>query len=122
MPSEEIHAIHYRPDAGGQVAFAACRAIRGDLGDIRRAVKTGQIATLEGAYIDVRRSNPEEPKGEIKKIIEAKAEMRLPSPKEIALRLQTGPFVPFDQHNPDHIDYLVALDTLLALSTELTES
>ncbi|WOJ88738.1 hypothetical protein RZS28_13055 [Methylocapsa polymorpha] len=90
------------------------------LAQVSKELKSVEI--LESVFVAERRSNPSMPKRELRNVMTKEASMDLPSVNAISTAMQTGPFTPFDPENPDHAAYIAAVDTLLALSLEVSET
>ncbi|WP_026607177.1 hypothetical protein [Methylocapsa acidiphila] len=84
--------------------------------------KSASIEILENVFIAERRANPSMTKGELRSVMSKEANLSIPSVESISRAMQTGPFAPFDPENPEHASYIAAIDTLLALSLEVSDS
>ncbi|WP_156964494.1 hypothetical protein [Methylocapsa aurea] len=103
------------------VAYAPLFISLSHLAQISEGIKSNRIAILENVFLAERRSHPTSSRREIRRVMTKEASMDLPSPEAISAAMQTGPFAPFDPEKPEHASYIAAVDTLLALSLELTE-
>jgi hypothetical protein len=100
---------------GWQPAFISAD----DLKTILTLLKQDRINIMKKTFIYERKKSPTKPNQQIRETISKEAGFALPRPTEIATRAATGPFVEYDAENPEHVGYVAAVDTLLALSYEL---
>jgi hypothetical protein len=100
---------------GWQPAFISAD----DLKKILTLLKQDRINIMKKTFIYERRQSPTMPNEQVRQIISKEAGFALTRPTEIAASAATGPFLEYDAENPDHVQYVAAVDTLLALSYEL---
>lgn len=100
---------------GWQPAFVSAD----DLKTILTLLKQDRINIMKKTFIYEKKKSPTKPNQQVREIISKEAEFTLPGPREIAARAATGPFVEYDAENPEHVAYVAAIDTLLALSYDL---
>jgi len=100
---------------GWQPAFISTE----DLNKILSLLKQDRISIMKKTFIYERQRSPDMPNDQVRQIISKEAGFALPRPAEIAANASTGPFVEFNAENEDHVRYVAAVDTVLALSHEL---
>jgi hypothetical protein len=100
---------------GWQPAFISAD----DLNRILTLLKQDRINIMKKTFIYERKQSPNMPNEQVREIISKEAGFQLPRPAAIAASVATGPFKEYDTENPDHVQYVAAVDTLLALSIDL---
>jgi hypothetical protein len=86
---------------------------------ITATIVKNKIGILESAYI--REAGRELSKTAIRAAVQKEAGVEIPNLKDITEQMGTGPFEPYDETSSDQRAYFAAVDTLLALSLELTD-
>jgi hypothetical protein len=86
---------------------------------ITATIVKNKIGILEGAYI--REAGRGLSKAAIRAAVQKEAGVEIPNLKDITEQMGTGPFEPYDETSSDQRAYFAAVDTLLALSLELTD-
>ena len=99
------------------IAWLPAYVSRQHLAEILEALRQGKLDRLQTGFLQERNSGKSN--ADIAEMISDAAEFPLPSPKVIAAQAASPPYVEFDSQNEDHVRYIGAVNTLLALSYEL---